>query len=259
MTVFGVWIIQFLPSDHRYTNSYGPDFYVREYMTNRYVVYLLMIGGGIWFIFCLFMLSLSGSCDPRRLKVNELIQLQIILAQGIGAGLAIGLMYVVPRISVVSHYFQRRRPFAIGVANSGAGLGEPVRPEIYSGLVTLAGPFFPVFLLQLNAIKNGVSSDVAFYWVNTSDERIYRIFWPAITPWIGIYNVVIPCVEICSILIFCSITVKSAVATFTFAALYGLLAGGYMGLLAPTIGPLARKDSEIGARMGICFTFTGEL
>lgn len=95
------------------------------------------------------------------------------------------------------------------------------------------------------------------FLLDTSDERIYRIFWPAITPWIGIYNVVIPCVEICSILIFCSITVKSAVATFTFAALYGLLAGGYMGLLAPTIGPLARKDSEIGARMGICFTFTG--
>ncbi|KAK0203766.1 hypothetical protein DFS33DRAFT_830202 [Desarmillaria ectypa] len=30
-----------------------------------------------------------------------------------------------------------------------------------------------------------------------------------------------------------------------------------MGLFAPMIGSLTRKDSEIGARMGICFTFTG--
>ncbi|KAK0192583.1 hypothetical protein F5146DRAFT_1102463 [Armillaria mellea] len=77
-----------------------------------------------------------------------------------------------------------------------------------------------------------------------------RVCWPAIVPWIGIYNVVIPCVGICSILIFCSIAVKTVAATFSFAALYD------MGLLAPLIGSLARKDSEIGARMGICFTFT---
>ncbi len=32
-------------------------------------------------------------------------------------------------------------------------------------IVTLAGLFFPVFFLQLNAIKNGISSDVAFYAV----------------------------------------------------------------------------------------------
>ncbi len=104
-----------------------------------------------------------------------------------------------------------------------------------------------------------------------------RICWPAIVPWIGIYNVVIACVGICSILIFCSIAVKTVAATFTFAVLYGSFAGGCMcgnsldcnthssfitldmGLFAPMIGSLARKDSEIGARMGICFTFTGKL
>lgn len=30
-----------------------------------------------------------------------------------------------------------------------------------------------------------------------------------------------------------------------------------VGLLAPMIGSLAANDSEIGARLGICFTFTG--
>ncbi|KAK0435214.1 major facilitator superfamily domain-containing protein [Armillaria borealis] len=353
LTVLGVWITQF--STFGYTNAYGVynDFYVREYMVNKYTssqmswvgsvqlmlvlsvglisgrlydtgyFYHLMIGGAILFIFCLFMLSLT---QPGQYY-------QIILAQGFGAGLAIGLVYV-PGISVVSHYFQCRRPFAMGVATSGSGLGGVIQPimlnKLFHGpvgfhngvrisaafnagllliaiplmrtrlppsprkggnvfldmsrffregiyattvagtIITVAGLFFPVFFLQLNAVKNGISSDVAFYAVGFSFipsgipvmnvfTVVGRIFWPAIVPWIGIYNVVIACVGICSILIFCSIAVKTVAATFTFAALYGLFAGGYMGLFAPMIGSLARKDSEIGARMGICFTFTGKL
>ncbi|SJK98360.1 related to MFS monocarboxylate transporter [Armillaria ostoyae] len=342
LTVLGVWITQF--STFGYTNAYGVynDFYVREYMVNKYTssqmswvgsvqlmlvlsvglisgrlydtgyFYHLMIGGAILFIFCLFMLSLT---QPGQYY-------QIILAQGFGAGLAIGLVYV-PGISVVSHYFQRRRPFAMGVATSGSGLGGVIQPimlnKLFHGpvgfhngvrisaafnagllliaiplmrtrlppsprkggnvfldmsrffregiyattvagtIITVAGLFFPVFFLQLNAVKNGISSDVAFYAIPVMNvfTVVGRIFWPAIVPWIGIYNVVIACVGICSILIFCSIAVKTVAATFTFAALYGLFAGGYMGLFAPMIGSLARKDSEIGARMGICFTFTG--
>ena len=30
-----------------------------------------------------------------------------------------------------------------------------------------------------------------------------------------------------------------------------------IGLLAPVIGSTANNDSEIGARLGVCFTFTG--
>ncbi|KAK0458984.1 major facilitator superfamily domain-containing protein [Desarmillaria tabescens] len=342
MTVLGVWIIQF--STFGYTNAYGVynDFYIREYMVNKYAssqmswvgnvqlmlvlsvglvsgrlydtgyFYHLMIGGGILFIFCLLMLSLM---QPGQYY-------QIILAQGIGAGLAIGLMYV-PGISVVSHYFQCRRSFAMGVATSGSGLGGVIQPimlnKLFHGpvgfhngvrisaafnagllliaialvrtrlppsskkegsilldmshffregtyattvvgtIITICGLFFPVFFLQLNAIKNGISSDVAFYAIPVMNvfTVVGRIVWPAIVPWIGIYNVIIPCVGICSILIFCSIAVKTVAATFSFATLYSLFAGGYMELFAPMVGSLARKDSEIGARMGICFTFTG--
>ncbi|KAK0203765.1 hypothetical protein DFS33DRAFT_829700 [Desarmillaria ectypa] len=90
MTVLGVWNTQF--STFGYTNTYGVYnslyFYVREYVVNKYTssqmgwvgsvqlmlmlfiglisgrlyntgyFYHLMIGGGMLFIFCLFMLSL---------------------------------------------------------------------------------------------------------------------------------------------------------------------------------------------------------
>ena len=32
-----------------------------------------------------------------------------------------------------------------------------------------------------------------------------------------------------------------------------------IGLVAPMVGSTADSDSEIGARMGVCFTFTGRL
>lgn len=31
-----------------------------------------------------------------------------------------------------------------------------------------------------------------------------------------------------------------------------------MGMFAPMVGSLAKEDSEIGARMGICFTFNSQ-
>ena len=42
---------------------------------------------------------------------------QVLLAQGVGLGLGTGFMYV-PGMAVVSHYFHRRRAFAMGLVAS---------------------------------------------------------------------------------------------------------------------------------------------
>lgn len=80
------------------------------------------------------MLSL---CKPEQLyQVNLLLHLhiglaytnpQIFLAQGIGAGLGAGILYV-PSISVVSHYFQKRRALAMSIVASGSSLGAVIHP-----------------------------------------------------------------------------------------------------------------------------------
>lgn len=46
---------------------------------------------------------------------------QIILAQGIGMGIGMGLLFL-PAISVTSHYFRRRRAAAMGVVLAGKSL-----------------------------------------------------------------------------------------------------------------------------------------
>ncbi|KAG6907711.1 hypothetical protein DXG01_007729 [Tephrocybe rancida] len=127
--LLGAWIAQFC--GFGYTNAFGVynDFYVREYLSERYsssqigwigstqvllvlfiglfsgrafdtgYFYHLMIGGSFLLVFCTFMISLS----------QEGQYYQIFLAQGLGAGTAVGIMAL-----------------AMGIAVSGAGLGGAV-------------------------------------------------------------------------------------------------------------------------------------
>jgi hypothetical protein len=66
-----------------------------------------MITGSVLFSFCLFMLSIT--------KEGQFYQ--IFLTQGVGLGLAVGLLYV-PALGVISQYFLRRRPFVLGIGTS---------------------------------------------------------------------------------------------------------------------------------------------
>ncbi|KAF9026849.1 MFS general substrate transporter [Hymenopellis radicata] len=85
--------------------------------------YHLMIGGCSLFIFSLFMLSLA---QPGQYY-------QILLAQGFGAGLGIGIVYV-PSIAVISHHFDKSRALAMGIATSGSGFGGMVQPIMLNRL-----------------------------------------------------------------------------------------------------------------------------
>ncbi|RXW20849.1 hypothetical protein EST38_g4991 [Candolleomyces aberdarensis] len=142
LVVAGVWITQFC--SFGYTNAYGVynDYYVRTYLVDKYTsaqiswigsvqlflvlsiglftgrafdtghFYHLMIGGSVLLVFCLFMISIT---QP------------LFILQGVGIGAAIGMMYI-PAVGICSHYFRKRRPFAIGIATSGSALGGALHP-----------------------------------------------------------------------------------------------------------------------------------
>ncbi|KAE9408584.1 MFS general substrate transporter [Gymnopus androsaceus JB14] len=310
-TVFAIWLIQFSTFGlevFRYTNAYGVfnDYYVRTYMEGKYssstvswigstqlwlvmasgivsgrlydqgYFYHLIIGGSVLFVFSLFMLSLA---QPGQFY-------QIYLAQGIGAGLGIGMIYV-PGISVVSQYFYKRRTFAMAAVASGSGVGAALQsimlnklfesrgfqtslrisaafnagilcigillartrfppspkddgnlfksmkiffrePEyvtvVLGTFFNLLALFFPTFFLQLNANQKGIMSEnLSFYLlpVLNASTVIGRIFFPLLVPMTGIFNIVIPCVFICVVLIFCELAVTSAGVSFLVAVLYG--------------------------------------
>ncbi|KAJ7664591.1 MFS general substrate transporter [Mycena polygramma] len=147
-TVAGAFIVQFC--GFGYTTSFGvyQDFYTRDYLTqssssaiswigsvnalllisggliagrlyDRGHFYVLLYGGSVLMCLSLFMLSL---CKTEQFY-------QIFLAQGLGAGLGAGAVYV-PSVAIVAHYFQRRRALAMSIVASGSALGAVVHPII---------------------------------------------------------------------------------------------------------------------------------
>jgi hypothetical protein len=92
---------------------------------------------------------------------------------------------------------------------------------------------------------------------------------------LGAFNVIAPCVLFASVLVFCTLAIKDVAGTMIFAILYGFFSGSCkwiptssnvvmalmaldVSVLAPMISSTADTDSEIGARLGVCFTFTGQ-
>ncbi|OAX39534.1 MFS general substrate transporter [Rhizopogon vinicolor AM-OR11-026] len=152
-TALGAFLIQFC--GFGYASAYGvyQDFYTQTYLTNatpsaiawigsvngflllsvglvsgrmldRGSFYYLMIIGCLLQSFFLFMLSLA--------KPNGYYQ--IFLTQGIGSGVATGLTNV-PSIAVVSHHFERRKSFVMGLVVAGASLGSIFHPIMLNNLI----------------------------------------------------------------------------------------------------------------------------
>ncbi|KAJ7574914.1 monocarboxylate permease [Mycena floridula] len=157
LTVFGATLAQF--SGSGYVNGFGvyQDFYVRFFLTDytpseigwiggvqvlltfssgllagrlfdRGYFYHMMVAAVIISSISLFMLSL---CQRNHYH-------QVFLAQGVGFGIAAGLLYL-PTLSIVSHYFQVRRPMAMGIVAAGSALGATVHPILLNRVIYSLG------------------------------------------------------------------------------------------------------------------------
>ncbi|KXN84420.1 Riboflavin transporter MCH5 [Leucoagaricus sp. SymC.cos] len=135
----------------------------------------------------------------------------------------------------------------------------PYLATVFGTILVLAGLYYPFFFIQLNAIKNGVNATLAFYTVAIMNGAsvVGRIIPNLLVHHFGVFNVVIFCILTSSILVFCTLAVKDVAGTVIFSILFGFFSGSYAGMLAPMVSSLAETDKEIGARLGICFTFTG--
>ncbi|RDX47107.1 MFS general substrate transporter [Lentinus brumalis] len=337
LTVLGAFFVQ--ACAFGYTTSFGvyQDFYARAYLSNesssaiswigsinaflviasslfvgplfdRGYFYHLLYGGSALLAFSLFMHSLA---KPDAFY-------QILLSQGIGAGLGAGMLYL-PSLSVVSHYFQRRRALAMTMVSSGSSIGAVVHPVMLNNLLNdpsigfavaaranagliagllliscflmrarvappkkhvnlwavakrfskdkpyvfaalgmslfIVGFYFPLFYLQLDAVRHGVDEGFAFYSlvILNACSFLGRVSPGFVANKVGTGNIIVVFTFICVATIFGLIGLSSVASVVVIAVIYGLASGVYITMLAPFLATLTDDFSELGARMGLAF------
>ncbi|KJA21762.1 hypothetical protein HYPSUDRAFT_41606 [Hypholoma sublateritium FD-334 SS-4] len=89
-----------------------------------------LLSGSAIYIFSIFMLSLV---QPHHYYQN-------ILAQGVGMGLGMGLIFI-PSLTVTSHYFRVKRSIAMGFVIAGSSIGGVVYPILLNNIFAKASGF----------------------------------------------------------------------------------------------------------------------
>ncbi|KAG2023724.1 monocarboxylate permease [Coprinopsis cinerea AmutBmut pab1-1] len=125
-------------------------------------------------------------------------------------------------------------------------------------LVFAVGFFFPLFYIQLNAIHHGLSKEFSFYALvilNTSS------FFGRLVPGffvrrLGVVNSVIIAALSSTALVFAMIGLRTVASVVIIATLVGFFLGMFIALQAPLVAVLTVDPAELGARMGIAFTFS---
>ncbi|PFH47140.1 hypothetical protein AMATHDRAFT_68353 [Amanita thiersii Skay4041] len=203
--------------------------------------------------------ALGGAIHP--IMLNTLFHGRVGFHNGvrISAGFLLGLM-------IISIALTKPRPPQMKTYKSSLWkdfcrfLCEPAYVLTTLGtFFTMISYYFPIFFLQLFAITQGIDPKLAFYTLTILNGAsiLGRIVPALVVNRYGVFNTMTLCLTGCTLLIFCDLGVKNATGIVLFAIAYGFFTGAFSGLLGPMVAALAKNDAEIGARMGICFTFSG--
>ncbi|KAG2122861.1 major facilitator superfamily domain-containing protein [Suillus cothurnatus] len=307
-TAFGSFLILFC--GWGYTSSFGvyEDFYTQYYLTNetseaissigsfntflgtavsliagslydRGYFYHLVIAGSLLQSVSLFMLSLA--------KPDQYYQ--IFLTQGLGSGIALGLLYV-PSLAVVSHYFKRKRTLVMTFIILGSSLGGIIHPIMLNNLLNghlgfangvrasaglvsalllvaclcmrtrldppttpvnyiaaakkclcdvpfifaMAGAFlvqtgfyYPLFFLQLDSMKHGISTTFSFYSlvILNASSCVGRFTSGYIAAYTGVPNLTVISAISCGLIIFGTVGLSSLTSVVILGILYGYFSG----------------------------------
>ncbi|KAF9011755.1 major facilitator superfamily domain-containing protein [Cyathus striatus] len=159
LTLVGVCLFQYCTFGYVGTFGVYQDYYVRIYLTNYTPDEIGWIGGvQIFFLFSIgaisgrlfdrgFFKSLLFTSVVLHAVACEYFDIlftlsashqnkyyQVFLSHGLCFGLSCGVVYV-PSLGVLSHYFRRRRPVAMGIASAAAALGAVLHPIMLNKLI----------------------------------------------------------------------------------------------------------------------------
>ncbi|EKM83347.1 hypothetical protein AGABI1DRAFT_65844 [Agaricus bisporus var. burnettii JB137-S8] len=110
------------------------------------------------------------------------------------------------------------------------------------------GMYFPLFFLQLDAAKRGLSVNFAFYSlvILNGASFVGRLSPGFITKYIPIQPLTAITTGACAVLLYAVSGITTVPAFVVFGILYGILSGIFISLMAPLISTLCDDYSELG-------------
>ncbi|KAJ7246927.1 MFS general substrate transporter [Mycena rebaudengoi] len=126
------------------------------------------------------------------------------------------------------------------------------------GIYTI-GFYFPLFYLQLDATQHGLDPTFAFYAlvIMNASSFVGRLFPGFVSHRLGVKPMITVALGCGAILILGMIGVQSVASVVIIGVLYGFFAGCIVALMGPLLAILTEDMSELGARIGISFAFSG--
>ncbi|KZT61339.1 MFS general substrate transporter [Calocera cornea HHB12733] len=156
-TVAGAWLC--MMCTFGYANSFGvfQSAYVTENLSNytasdiawigstqNFLLFAMGIPAGLLFDMHKFRTELVvgslmhiGCCFALSAAQNGQFY-QFFLSQGLGQGIAMGLIYL-PSMAVINHHFAKRRAFAVGILFTGTGIGGVIIPILVNNVLQAHG------------------------------------------------------------------------------------------------------------------------
>jgi MFS family permease len=111
-----------------------------------YMKYTTAIGS-VLLVFTTCMTSLSSEWYQLFLY-SSILDSSNIRSQGVGAGLAVGILFI-PGVACVSTWFKRRRAAALGIVASGSSVGAVIMPITLEKLIPQIGFGWAVRVIAL--------------------------------------------------------------------------------------------------------------
>ncbi|KAF8170723.1 major facilitator superfamily domain-containing protein [Mycena galopus ATCC 62051] len=135
----------------------------------------------------------------------------------------------------------------------------PYMTFVFSGIFIMLGLFYPIFYLQLYAIKQGIPEKFAFDTVTLINTGgvVGRLAGSFLALRVGNFNVIIPVIFLAaaSVLAMLTVALKSG-GIIVISLLYGAMNAGFVSISPALMADLSNDRNEIGIRMGIWFTIT---
>ncbi|KAF9441846.1 hypothetical protein P691DRAFT_682734, partial [Macrolepiota fuliginosa MF-IS2] len=136
-------------------------------------------------------------------------------------------------------------------------------PFVFASLGLMVFPigfYFPLYFIQLDAVKHTLDANFAFYSlvIVNGSSLIGRLSPGFLVKYVSVVNLIVVWTGICGILIIALTGVTNVAGFVVFGVIYGFSFGAFIALMAPLIAVLSDNIEELGLRMGIAFALCGE-